>query len=197
MANSKAEQKKIDARKMLVEKVNDMVEALEDGRADEIESLYDLAVDEMGAGHETSRRSTEIVALRITAQMVRGGHEPEILELRATSLPVDVKSVHDRLVERLKANKHAKPAMFWMRARAKAKAMLIEVLGDEAGAGETAQEKLRRLTEESIQGMYSRISRAVLNPEVGVDSDILGLLGDLRDMASAIKMVLVEPGTNE
>ena len=124
----------------------------------------------------------------------------EWTELHASKLTGELRGFYDATKAYLEARDYSKPAVAWMRIRkyaaeayeAMAKAEREKALAESGQQpavtkGESKADKCRRLCEEDIQAMYSRIQKAE-----DCDRDIMNLLPELRKMAKAIGYELRE-----
>lgn len=125
----------------------------------------------------------------------------EWIDLNATKLPAPIRVWHRALIADLEDAGYSKPPMMWKRIKERVLDVVKETrkaTGEGEGEPEveqveSAREKLRRLCEEDIQKLYSRLQKARVSVEKEADIDLLALLPALRDMAETIGYKLTEP----
>lgn len=157
------------------------------------------------AGESIAYGSITQMAVMIVNRSAQHGLDVfQWVEVHASKLPAPIREWHRVLLADLQDAQYSAPNMMWKRVKARA-VELLEKARKEANAGgegegepeveqvESAREKLRRLCEEDIQKLYSRLQKARVSVEKEADIDLLALLPALRDMAETIGYKLVEP----
>lgn len=122
-------------------------------------------------------------------------------EVHATKLPPAIRVFHRGLIATLEDMDYSNPKQMWKRIRLKAVQLVEEAEAQakkdagivEPEEAESTREKIRRLCEDDIQKMYSRIYKAARSNETDVDIDIMALMPMLVDMAESIGFNLAIP----
>lgn len=153
-----------------------------------------------GKADGTARHEAKEAAIAFMALWTRETFEGDWTSMDARILPGTAKEWHTALIDGLKVDAHPAPNMVWKRIREQGAPLMKAAMqasgnggdGGDGGDGgsevESARQKIRRLTEENIQSMYTRIMKAQ-----DVDRDVHNLIPEIRKLAKAINLTLVEP----
>lgn len=182
--------------------IADVVAAL-DYDAALVASNYKESVARIGDSHVEGVSATMQAALTVAGHAYKLHIPASAIEGDARNLPADLRQYHLVLTGDLKERGHSAPNMFWKRVKKKAIELLdAQIVADERAAAaaqgleyrpepeqvESEREKVRRMTEENIQSMYSRIYKAK-----DCDTEVTALLPVLVDMAESLGFTLVVP----
>ena len=149
-----------------------------------------------GKADGVARHEAKEAAIAFMALWTRESYTDDWTAMDARILPTVAKEWHTALIDGLKADQHPAPNMVWKRIREQGAPMYKAAMQAAGNGGEAVEPveaeseraKVRRLTCENLQSMYSRIQKAQ-----DADRDVRNLIPEIRKLAKAINLTLVEP----